>query len=227
MTAVTAGLGRILSFDDRNTNFDLRRVVKMPPLVAQRNWALSPSEKTGLNIHESGIAPAGAWVNWLDTQHSINGQKQVPVSPDYIFEQAQHFDGIELPHAGTTILACAKVLKKLGMLDEYYWGTDYQTIHTYLVNYGPLVIGTDWYEGMFYPDAEGFVIPEGPYIDGAAYLCLGYSAVDYCYTFLQNWGRKWGQKGMFKMREGDFAVLMNQGGEACAGVHNGYIAKEV
>jgi hypothetical protein len=82
----------------------------------------------------------------------------------------------------------------------------------------PVIVGTNWMQGMFTPDSNGFVTPTGDIVGGHEYLALGIDYDAQKVTFLNSWSDSWGQQGRFFMTFDSFTQLLNSGGDAVAPV---------
>jgi len=78
----------------------------------------------------------------------------------------------------------------------------------------PLIVGTSWYETMFYPDADGFIKPLGDIVGGHEYMALGINHRDKVLTFVNSWGPGWGARGRFHMTFDNFTRLLADDGDA-------------
>lgn len=119
---------------------------------------------------------------------------------------------------GSTVRSGAKAMVNRGRIKAYAFANSTDTITAWLRSSGPVVVGTDWTNDMFYPDAQGFVAPSGGVAGGHCYLLIGVSADGNVYTFLNSWGSSFGLGGRFKMKVSDFAGLLANQGEACTAV---------
>lgn len=78
----------------------------------------------------------------------------------------------------------------------------------------PFLVGTNWYENMFYPDSQGTVTISGEIAGGHEYLCLGYDPANGGrWMFLNSWGSGWGKGGVFYMSTGTFDRLLKERGD--------------
>ena len=86
-----------------------------------------------------------------------------------------------------------------------------------------MLIGIDWYSGMFSPvyekDALGdyrwMLIPTGSVAGGHAVLVNGVNVPRKTFRILNSWGRDWGVDGRASMRFSDMeSLLFSQGGDA-------------
>lgn len=119
---------------------------------------------------------------------------------------------------GSTVRSGAQAMQNRGRIQAYAFASSTATITAWLQQHGPVVIGTDWTDDMFNPDAEGFVSPTGSVAGGHCYLLDGVNSAGDVYSFLNSWGSAWGLNGRFKMHVGDFAKLLAAQGEACTSV---------
>jgi hypothetical protein len=77
---------------------------------------------------------------------------------------------------GSSGLAAATASQTYHLGATYNWlfgGAD-ETVQT-VVNGRTVSIGTAWYQGMFYPDSNGFIEPTGPLAGGHQYIARGYN----------------------------------------------------
>jgi hypothetical protein len=123
---------------------------------------------------------------------------------------------------GTSVRAMFKVLQKRGLLTEYRWAQSIADVRDFVSLKGPIVVGSWWYEGMFWPDAEGVITPTGSRAGGHAYLIIGTRVTDTGereYRILNSWGPDWGERGRAWISEEDLdRLIFAEGGEAAAGI---------
>lgn len=136
------------------------------------------------------------------------------------------------PHyEGTSVLQGVKTAATLGFYGEYRWAFTLEEAVLTLGYFGPLIIGINWFPGMFNTDPEGFIHPIGQVAGGHAILVhaikivwsnpLGDRAwhnVDLAksYVTLHNsWGQDWGVNGRAKLSLIDFDALRQADGEIC------------
>lgn len=134
---------------------------------------------------------------------------------DEFYREAQKVD--EWPgedYAGSSVRAGAKVLQARGLVSEYRWAFTLDDVVLALLEVGPVVVGTDWYEAMFEPDEDGFLRPEGAVAGGHAYLLNGVSVGARKLRIKNSWSKSWGVNGRAYLDFQDFEELL-AGGEAC------------
>lgn len=123
---------------------------------------------------------------------------------------------------GTSVRASFKLLKKYGIVSEYRWTWDIDTVANHLLSTGPMCVGTDWLFGMFDSDRFDFLRPEGESAGGHAYLLIGCDLDRKCYdgskgafTMLNSWGPNWSNNGRALISFKDMQKLLDLQGEAC------------
>lgn len=228
-------LDRLPSFDPRSRSFNVREVLDIP-------YARSYTWGCGVNLDQG---PDGACVGFAWAQEAA--AKPVPIGTDYstamaLYKAAQKID--EWPgegYSGTSVLAGAKVAQQYGWLVEYRWAFTAPDRLSAISRKGPAVLGVNWYDGLFYPDAEGNVLVTGQVAGGHAILARAVRLVwqpgtlsaqkrskDW-YTFLDrkaskvllhnSWGPGWGGTdkgpGTAWISVEDFDRLMGEQGECC------------
>ena len=81
--------------------------------------------------------------------------------------------------------------------------------------FGPVVLGTDWYAGMYSPNpTTGLIVPTGKVIGGHAYLWIGIHKG--CAVIRNSWGAKWGIGGEALIKLTDLRTIFKHYGEAAA-----------
>jgi hypothetical protein len=142
-------------------------------------------------------------------------------------------------YEGTSVLAGAKIMQRLGFYHSYYWALNIQELAIGVGLNGPAVIGVNWYEGMYDTDEKGFIAPTGQLAGGHCICVIGVKIVwkswlnwftsrtwenvdlDRSYLVLHNsWGPSWGMNGRAKLTLRDADRLLNEQGDACFPVRN-------
>lgn len=207
--------------DLRSLNFR----VQAPPVYRPRSYTWRPGPLV-LDQGQEGACVGFGWAHELAARPAI-----VPnVSNGYarsLYKAAQLID--EWPgedYSGTSVLAGAKTVRTVGLISEYRWCLTIDDLIVALGYFGPVVIGVDWYTGMFNTNAEGYVKPTG-YIEGGHCVILnGVSirrnsdperSIDYMRSFVSgvnSWGTEWGSAGRFRIALIDLMKLF-PGGDFC------------
>jgi hypothetical protein len=136
-------------------------------------------------------------------------------------------------YEGTSVLAGAQILKERGFYESYHWALSAVEAAQGLAYFGPAVLGTNWYTGMFDTDPNGFIHPTGRVEGGHAILIHAvkiiykspfawwrrtWQEVDYerSYVTLWNsWGNGWGNNGKAKLSLANLARLISEQGDVC------------
>lgn len=136
-----------------------------------------------------------------------------------LYYAAKVIDGEPRQENGSSVHSGAKVLRNMGRIDTYVWGSTLAEIERWVLEHGPVIVGTIWTDDMFTPDADGVVHPTGQVAGGHCYLMVGYDPAAGTFTFQNSWGTDWGANGYFRMSADDWGTLFGNGNaEACAAV---------
>jgi hypothetical protein len=131
-----------------------------------------------------------------------------------IYRAAQQID--EWPgddYEGTSVRAGMKVAQQRGHYAEYRWADHEPDIAVAVAWRGPVVMGTNWYQAMFTPDADGFLRPDGTVAGGHCWLLIGLSLRRDAYRMLNSWGPMWGDNGCAWIARSSVARLLSEDGE--------------
>ena len=164
-----------------------------------------------------------AWAHWIADGPVVHSGVQPPVNPTLIYRQAQLVD--EWPgtnYNGTSVRGGAKYLNTSGKIGNYYWAYDVQTLINTLLQIGPVVVGTNWYRNMFYPNSNGVISIGGPLSGGHAYVINGVDTVNRLFRIKNSWGQSWGKLGHAFISFTDMTRLINERGEICLAVENNF-----
>jgi hypothetical protein len=126
-------------------------------------------------------------------------------------------DGEPGAENGSTIRSAAKVLQDVGAIDNYAFAREVESIRWWILNKGPLIVGTLWTEGMMTPDENNMLDISGFILGGHAYLINEWTK-DGRVGIKNSWGPKWGDNGKAYITVEDFRRLFYYGGEALAAV---------
>lgn len=212
-------LDRVPQWDEANRQYPLRAVVPSTQLPARgRGWSV----KHWLDQGQEGACVSFAWHHEalaLPKRAVFGDDAEATTRARERYRVMQTVD--EWPgedYEGTSVLAGAKVMQQLGYFDEYRWAFSVEDIILALVHEGPVVLGVDWYEGMYDPDDRGFLNITGSKVGGHAILCSSVSMSARRFTLWNSWGQGWGMNGRAYVRFEDMQALLNMGGEACVPV---------
>lgn len=130
------------------------------------------------------------------------------------YHGAQRFD--EYPgedYEGSSVLGVMKYAKSQGQITDFYWATTLDEILHCLSNVGPMVIGVNWYTGMFEPDANGMLHATGRMEGGHAPCLRGIDVRRQTVKVANSWGKDWGVKGDADLSWTDLDRLRREQGE--------------
>jgi len=164
-----------------------------------------------------------AWAHWIADGPVVHSGVQPPVNPTLIYQQAQLVD--EWPgtnYNGTSVRGGAKYLNTTRKIGNYYWAYDVQTLINTLLQIGPVVVGTNWYYNMFYPNSNGVISIGGSLAGGHAYVINGVDTVNRLFRIKNSWGQSWGKSGHAFISFTDMTRLINERGEICLAVENNF-----
>ena len=162
-----------------------------------------------------------AWAHWIADGPIIHSGVQPPVNPTIIYREAQKVDEwIGENYAGTSVRGGAKYLKTSGKISSYLWAFDINTLINTVLNVGPVVVGTNWYNGMFYPDKTGLIRITGRLAGGHAYVINGVDTRTQRFRIKNSWGKTWGQSGHAYISYTDMTRLIRENGEICLAIEN-------
>jgi hypothetical protein len=213
-------LGRIPQFDERSRAFPIRALV-----AAKAPRSYSWSCGAVLDQGAQGSCVGHAWAHELIARPVV-----VPgidhASAVQLYYAAQGLDdqpGGEYPGAsphyeGTSVLAGAKAVQNAGYLTEYRWAFGLDDLVLALGYHGPAVLGIDWHNDMFDPDASGLLHVGGGIAGGHAILANGVSIRKRLVRLHNSWGSNWALNGEAYIGFDDLAALLDAQGEACVPV---------
>jgi hypothetical protein len=150
-------------------------------------------------------------------------QAQAPSNPAItnadgirIYQEAKVYDGQPGQENGSTIRSGGKALLHDEKVIAAYAFATYDQAKTWVQTKGPVVLGIDWYSGMFTPQA-GVIYPTGTLAGGHCILWRGVDMGERC-LLRNSWGAEWGRGGDCYIEGSDLATLLNRGGEALVAV---------
>ncbi len=203
-------LDRLPQFDARSRNFPIRALV-VGKLPRSYTWALA----THLDQGQEGACVGFSVAHELAARPVI-----VPAVTDELartlYHRARQLD--EYPgedYSGTSVLAGIKAASELGYYGEYRWAFGLDDLILALGYRGPALLGLNWYEEMFEPDATGFIHVGGNVAGGHAILSNAVSLRRQAVHLSNTWGPNWGLNGGCWISFSDLNRLLHEEGEAC------------
>ena len=222
---------RIRQFDERSRSFAaIDPEYQMP--FRSYTWSCDTYNDQGYE----GACVGFAWSHELTARPKV-----IPTDAEYalrIYRRARQLDpwpGED--YSGTSVLAGVKAVQEIvnkygkSLITEYRWAFGIQDVLRVIGFMGPVVLGIDWYENMYEPDARFFIRPTGEVVGGHAILANGVKIVkknsaleadwdnvdlDKSFVRLHNsWGQGYGLGGDAFITVRDLDTLLKNGGEAC------------
>lgn len=215
------GLGMLKAPDDRDNKYLIKSI--LPKKATTRKFRYWNQNSFWGNQLNTAQCVGFSFCHFI-TDGPITQEFIYSIWPQKIYMEAQKLDPWSaVPHDGTTVRAGAQYLQKLGYIGAYRWAWDLETMVAAVLEFGPVVVGTMWYDGMFYPDADGFIQPTGPEAGGHAYLVNGVNVEQKKIRIKNSWGREWGVNGNAWITFDDFQKLIDNYAEICLATEIKYV----
>ena len=206
----THGFGRIPSPPDSRDYKMAAAVAELEKLPRpEKTWHSDKVLNQGKTVHCVGFS----WAGW-----GISMPVEDPWSDAMgheIYRACKVVDREPTAENGSTVRSGAKVMRKRGKISSYFFSYSIDEAADYVAKYGPVVLGTNWYEGMNSPSLfSGRIRPTGQIVGGHAYLWIGVTKTEA--IFRNSWGIGWGKSGDARMLLTDLKYVFRDRGEACA-----------
>lgn len=218
-------LDRIEFFDERSRNFPVRSPGTHEKKLRSYTWRCFATLDQGSEgscvghavAHELLARPAEVCEEEVNHEYARETIYWGAQKIDYWAGGA--YPGAHPFYEGTSVLHGVKVAHKLGWFDSYRWAFGLRDLQLGVGYHGPAVLGVSWYEGMFFPDENGFIHPTGRRCGGHALLCNSISVKNNRFTLHNSWGPNWGINGECYISFEDMDKLLNERGEAVFMLH--------
>jgi len=120
---------------------------------------------------------------------------------------------------GSYGLSIAKALKDAGVISSYQHTFTLNDALKALTQY-PILVGINWYDRMFKPDADGRARIGGSIAGGHEIVARSIDAANSRVWFDNSWGSSWGVKGKFYLTFTDLGTLLSQQGDVVVLIPN-------
>jgi hypothetical protein len=206
--------GRLRAVDPRDLNFPMRAMFAVPSARPYKYW--NQSQWYG-DQGATSQCVAYSCIHFLEDGPVTHKNVAPPViAPDWLYGEAQKVDEWEGEnYDGTSVRAGFKVLEREKYIKEYRWAAILGDIIECVLEKGPVVMGTNWYESMMKPDPLGVLSVEGDVAGGHAWLINGVNTKTRIFRMKNSWGRGWGDGGSGWISFNDVDRLLHEAGEAC------------
>lgn len=211
MTHTDRGLGRRFAPDDRDYGFQLQDVVEASTRT-RRLWGINKEDRLDQGSEPHCVAYAHAH-RWLGGPRR-HDELAWGLTEAYKWMQ-QNDEWAGENYEGTSVRAGAKYMRAMGHYTVFRWAWDLDTVINAVLEQGPVVMGTNWYTDMFWPDENGFLRLEGFNAGGHAWIVDGVDTTQGWARMLNSWGTAWGKEGRAKIDLVDLDRLIHENGEAC------------
>lgn len=231
-------------FDERSREYPMRAALPVGGVGAHRSSALW---KPGVILDQGS---EGACVGFGWTQEAVMSPVRVSVADmaqrlwiggsansvaSAVYHNAQSEDRAMGNNwdGGASVLAGAKAMSNLGYIREYRWCFSIDDVIDTLIYHGPVVLGINWHESMYYPDGFGELQTDGAVVGGHCIVASGYNVGKIMHPssgrpprsmvqLTNSWGPVWGQTGQAWIEARKLSELLADGGEACVPIHRSY-----
>lgn len=221
-TTLDPRLDRLKEWDPKNEDYPIRTL--LAPAEASEPRSYTWSMPTVLDQGSEGSCVGHGWAHEL-----LARPAKSPAFVDHsyakekIYWEAQRIDSWEggsYPSAspfyeGTSVLAGAKVCKDKGWFTEYRWAFTLDEVIAAIGYKGPIVVGVNWYDGMFNVDQKGFVRVTGRIAGGHCVLWNKVNIKEEYIGFPNSWGIRWGINGYGRISFADAERLIQEDGDMC------------
>lgn len=219
-------------FDERSRNYPIRSTIRSAVVRKDRLWTPGQILDQGREGACVGFAWAAEAFGDPIAADLSRMKAHTPPTHDmyarFVYKSAQYIDEwAGENYDGTSVLAGAKASQNMNVLREYRWAFSIEDVIDSVIAKGPVVIGINWYEGM-YNAPNGVLRKSGALVGGHALVIRGFNVLSERIpgksTFiLQNsWGESWGINGLAEMTVEDMAALLRENGESCVPVSRSY-----
>lgn len=175
-----------------------------------KQWACS----IDLDQGQDGACVGFGWTHW-QAADPCDKPGLTYDSAMALYHSAQAIDGNPDPHEGSTVLAGAQVVQQEGVITSYKWAFSKEEIVLALGHVGPVVLGVDWYEGMFDVEPNGIIEPTGTIAGGHCILARAIDVDDMWVTLHNSWGPSWGKNGDAYITVDNLWRILVNDGESC------------
>ncbi len=114
-------------------------------------------------------------------------------------------------YEGSSISAATRAAVEDGSVAR--WGmanSHLECIQWFLSDAGGIIYGMDWHEGMYVPNAQGYLRPTGRQTGGHAIYARGCNKWKDA-RMLNSWGKGWGYQGLAWISNADMEYMWNRG----------------
>jgi hypothetical protein len=211
--------------DPKSRNFPMRAVMGESVPKVRRLWHAGPVLDQGREGACVGFGWTGELLARPRTQVGVS-TLQAQAHALKVYRRARQIDEWEGEnYDGTSVLAGAKTIEEQGMMQGYRWCFGIDDVRDALITSGPVVLGINWYEGMYETDENGIVQVDGLWVGGHCILLTGYDPAfpdpddddltHEMFRWRNSWGKSYGLGGNAWISAKNLSRLLSEQGEAC------------
>ena len=212
-------LGRVYVPDERDKNYLIENKLKLQrTILTSKYW---DSDGWWGNQGNTPQCVGYAWSHWIEDGPVGHDGVAPIIQPTLIYREAQKLD--EWPgenYNGTSVRGAAKYLRATNAISSYLWTYDINVLIDTVLTKGPVVVGTNWYTSMFFPNRNGLIRATGRLAGGHAYVINGVDKNQKLFRIKNSWGRNWGKSGHAFISFADMERLIRLNGEVCLAIEN-------
>jgi len=157
-------------------------------------------------------------VGFMGAHWLVNYPVAQYINPTALYQIAQFYDEYRGEmYEGSTVRGMANAFYKMEIISEYQWTWDVDTLVYAVLEIGPVMVGTNWYEGMSDLNSKGVMSVTGKLQGGHAWLINGVNVKTGLFRGKNSWGKSWGVGGRMWIHKDDMARLLKEDGECCIG----------
>lgn len=232
-------LDRVVQFDERSRGFSALAGLTIDTFRSY-TWSCDVYN----DQRREGACVGFAWSHELSARPAVYRVDEAFALDVFHVARAKFDQWPGEDYDGTSVIAGVKATmehlnsKGLSLYGGYRWAFGVQEVLQVIGYLGPVVLGINWYENMYYPDEHGFISVSGPIAGGHAILANGVKIVrhntsmpatwdnidlDRSFVRLHNsWGTGYGIGGDAFVTVRDLEKLMQADGEACIPTYRRY-----
>lgn len=216
-------MGRIQADDPRDASYPMRATLRTaavrPP---QKSWAFRGSP---FDQGATGTCVAHACVHFLrcaPIQTAKLGYTPFDLYREFVLldEWTANDTEATAPDSGlqygSSVRAGVKALEARGHIAQYVWAQNLSTAVDFVTEHGPIIMGTNWYDGMFNVTSDGYarIKPNDTIAGGHSYLIRAVDTRKARARVVNSW-RTWGTDSEAWISFADLERLIHEDGEAC------------
>lgn len=217
-------LGRRFAPDQRDWSYPARSALPVTePALPYKYW----SHRTKLDQGNTGTCVAHGCTHLVEnspicppgTVNPFDLYREIVLLDEWSENDYEASGSEDNMQFGTSVRAGMKALQARGLISEYRWAWNADTVARWIWTSGPVVIGVSWFNGMFYPDLKTHIIEAtGGVAGGHCVILDGVNMKTRMVRCLNSWGPSYGNNGAARMTFETLEKLLADDGEAAMAV---------